>query len=500
MVFQSITISVFAWHGVRVKNSWLLVAVISSLPAVLGCLRVIWANREGRFTRTLLCLGTLLGFAAISFANRPDYWGVAATQRLLTPLVRLDPAGYIDASTGEVGRLHIYTVHSIAIAFLQLALYLGLILILIERRKRRPAPLPQWILRWDNFPVLYSVYAMLGLLCLLLSGLSFFLDAYGVSLVAVLVLWRLVVWYFDEGATVGFYRPAFEMPTPREVLAANSAETGGRVIAVCASGGGIHASAWTTKVLTELEKQHRHHFAPLLRVISCVSGGSVGAMNFAGAFTPTTGQIQDFMLDYSNTQSRISSLPAALGGWFLFDLPRLFIPWLPSWLNRGWSLERRWDIDGFYNWSLGAWGHQAWLGRRPAVLFNCTAVEYGKTCRLRHLYDGAPSRPHHATAAGRRIQPELSKPHRPHRRRHGANGRAHVGYLSLCHPGLPPASHVRSVAELVVCGRRLLRQFWRHDRPRISRPGLYGNARPGMQDAGLRQKAPRSAEPASADS
>ncbi len=101
-------------------------------------------------------------------------------------------------------------------------------------------------------------------------------------------------------------------------------------------------------------------------------------MNFAGVYDPFTGQIPDELLDQPNELSRMSSLPAALGGWFLFDLPRLFIPWLPSWLNRGWALERRWDLDGSYNWSLGFWGYQARLGRRPAVLFNCTAVETGQ--------------------------------------------------------------------------------------------------------------------------
>lgn len=290
-------------------------------------------------------------------------------------LFRLDPRGYLHGPPGQevLGRFHVYSSSAVLIVFVQLAIYLGIVLICIWRKRR----VPKWLLRWDGFPVLYSVYSMLGLLCLLLSALSFFLDRHGISLILVLLLWRLLMSRFDSGSTVGFWKPVSPMPTPREVLEANSAETGGRVIIACASGGGIHAAAWTTKVLTGLDELHPDNFAVMLRALSAVSGGSVGVMNYAGAYGPYTGQVVPELCKYANTLSRMSSLPAAIGGWFLFDLPRLFCPWLPSWLNRGWALERRWDLDRYYNWPLSLWGVQAWLGRRPAVLFNCTAVETG---------------------------------------------------------------------------------------------------------------------------
>lgn len=366
--------SVFSWGNVHFTNLWLLVLGLALLPSLLCAARLIGACRKGRglrFLFTLASAGALVWLLALS---GPDYWGVATSARWLGRIFHFDPRGYLDPATGHLLRWHVYTTQSILTVFVQLAAYLGFVLLWIRRGRR----LPKMFLRWDNFPVLYSVYAMLGLLCLLLSGLGFFLDGYGISLIAVLVLWRLLVWYFDAGSTVGFFRPLINQPTPRQVLAANSAETGGRAIIVCASGGGIHAAAWSTRVLTGLEKEHPGSFAAMVRAVSAVSGGSVGAMNFAGAYEPLTGQIHPMMLDYANELSRMSSLPAALGGWFLFDLPRLFVPWLPSWLNRGWSLERRWDLDGYYSWSLGVWGSQAQIGRRPAVLFNCTAVETGK--------------------------------------------------------------------------------------------------------------------------
>lgn len=365
--------SVFAFREVPVKKVWVLIAGIALLPTVLCALRLGRANKSRRWAKVALCLATLGALILMCLATPAQYWGFEWVKRVLTHLCRFDPQGYIDPQTGVVGDLHFYTAQSLLI-LAQLAGYLGFVLVQIRRRK----PVPKWLLTWDSFPILYSVYAMLGLLCLLLSALAFFLDRYGISLILVLIIWRLIVWYFDSGATVGYFWPPKSLPTPREVLAANSAESGGRVIVVCASGGGIHAAAWTTKVLTGLEKLHRGTFAALVRVLSGVSGGSVGVMNFAGVYAPITGQISDELLNYPNHLARMSSLPAALGGWFLFDLPRLFIPWLPSWLNRGWALERRWDIDGYNNFPLGGWAVQAWFGRRPAVLFNCTAVESGR--------------------------------------------------------------------------------------------------------------------------
>jgi hypothetical protein len=59
-------------------------------------------------------------------------------------------------------------------------------------------------------------------------------------------------------------------------------------ILVSATGGGIHAAGWTAQVLAglaeSLEADYPGQFAPAVRLISAVSGGSVGAMYFLEAY------------------------------------------------------------------------------------------------------------------------------------------------------------------------------------------------------------------------
>ena len=63
---------------------------------------------------------------------------------------------------------------------------------------------------------------------------------------------------------------------------------GCRLTAVAASGGGIRAAGWTAQVLTGLHREVPD-FTRSLRLISAVSGGSVGAMYFVGAFNGPNG-------------------------------------------------------------------------------------------------------------------------------------------------------------------------------------------------------------------
>jgi hypothetical protein len=51
-------------------------------------------------------------------------------------------------------------------------------------------------------------------------------------------------------------------------------------VVVAASGGGITASLWTARVLTALQGEVGTDFTRSIRLISSVSGGSVGTMYF----------------------------------------------------------------------------------------------------------------------------------------------------------------------------------------------------------------------------
>ena len=73
------------------------------------------------------------------------------------------------------------------------------------------------------------------------------------------------------------------LPSPDEVL-----EKTPKFIVVAASGGGLHASGWTTRVLGETylrlpTPELKKRFAQRIRVISPVSGGSVGTLYFLSA-------------------------------------------------------------------------------------------------------------------------------------------------------------------------------------------------------------------------
>lgn len=370
---ESVHVSVWNWDAVEVRHAWLVLAALALIPTFMCLVRIVRIRDAGWPQRAVAAIATLAVFAPSMFASAPDSSLIRTIESAWLQLIPPDSAGYVGIG-GRMDGFHSHAAMLLGTQITQLGVYIVFVLARVVRRQ----PLPLWLLRWDSFPVLYSVYLMLALVCLLLAGLAFYLDAYGIPLIAAIVVWRLAVGWWDRGSRTLFYKPLLDLPSPREVMAATSAETGGRAIVVCASGGGIHASAWTTRVLTGLEAAHRGGFAAMVRVISAVSGGSVGAMNFASVYGPETGEIPDVLLDYPNQLSRESSLPAALAGWLLFDLPRMFLPWLPAWLTRGWALERRWDLDGYANWPLSAWGIQARLGRRPAVLFNGTAVETGK--------------------------------------------------------------------------------------------------------------------------
>ena len=73
---------------------------------------------------------------------------------------------------------------------------------------------------------------------------------------------------------------------PRSILE-RAIENDDRIILVAAGGGGIQASAWTARVLTGLEEicaeKRPGRFSQSVKLLSGVSGGSVGIMYFVTA-------------------------------------------------------------------------------------------------------------------------------------------------------------------------------------------------------------------------
>ena len=200
-------------------------------------------------------------------------------------------------------------------------------------------------------------YLELGwlLIGIILAGLAFFFDgpitAMGLH-IPTLVLVVIVI--YGNSHLGNFYplieptAPASAPLSPEEVIDAlfplgNGKDSDRILTIVCASGGGIEASAWTARVLTSLEKEFHPSFANSIGLISSVSGGSVGAMYYLDHRYRTT--TPHLIMKTLSTQRRCRALSAALWGLIGPDTFRFLTYGLPirySKIDRGWALEQVW--------------------------------------------------------------------------------------------------------------------------------------------------------------
>lgn len=255
-----------------------------------------------------------------------------------------------------------------------------------------------WTPKWfrDGLEVTALSYLMLLLTVLVwfLGALSFFVDRYRFPVVLVLIPVYLVASVTSEDYLFPVLEPndteirqVFSDPlTPAKVLEATPG--GDYAIVVAANGGGIQAAAWTARVLTGIEEKCRSgEFGPgfngcasRIRLISSVSGGSVGAMYFLDAYQPEG--IPQEKLDTVRKSAERTSLDAVAWGLVYPDLTRSFFPF-PSGYGRGHALEDRW-AEGNPSLSEGllGWREGVRSGWRPASIFNATIVETGERLLL----------------------------------------------------------------------------------------------------------------------
>ncbi|MGH9801463.1 MAG: hypothetical protein ACRD82_13950, partial [Blastocatellia bacterium] len=193
-----------------------------------------------------------------------------------------------------------------------------------------------------DMPALFFVVLLLMLLCWGLSGLSFLLDRYRVPVLLVLLAIAFFTspnYYYavENGKTL-------EPLTPEEVIVVGGANPR-RIIVVAAEGGGIQAAAWTAQVLTGLQSQFKdkdkyEDFSKAVRVISSVSGGSVGALFFVNGYNSGTGAPDSDALALIVEMAEGNSLDAIAKGLVYHDFIHTLIPFWEVGDDRGTALEK----------------------------------------------------------------------------------------------------------------------------------------------------------------
>jgi hypothetical protein len=218
-----------------------------------------------------------------------------------------------------------------------------------------------------------------------MAALTFFLDHWRIPSLLILVVAIAALVTAQSRLSDHTYRlidlprHAAPQPTPSEVLESSDVPA---VIVVAAEGGGIQAAAWTAQVLEGLRNQcSPAAFDPALRMISSVSGGSVGAACYLD-WLMHPDDAKDPTISASD-----SSLDEVAWGLTWPDMLRAALPWLFGWtIDRAEALQRAWSHNAAVNPAkprfldpLSTWrsaGTPTGIPA-PAVIMNSTVVENG---------------------------------------------------------------------------------------------------------------------------
>jgi hypothetical protein len=214
----------------------------------------------------------------------------------------------------------------------------------------------------------------------ILAALAFYLDRHRVPTLVLVVIWSAAVSSVSRSDHYFLHHPAplsSMAPTPEQIALAGGDFP---LVVVAADGGGIQASAWNATVLSGLQRAWPE-FGRSLRLVSSVSGGSVGAMYFVNAMKPGR-SLENRELDDVVAFAMRDSLNEVGWGLTYPDFWRTLLPIPPDLRfikDRAWAMETAWARG----WSgagqrLSDWARQAGEGWRPAVAFNTTIAENGR--------------------------------------------------------------------------------------------------------------------------
>jgi len=259
-------------------------------------------------------------------------------------------------------------------------------------------------------PALGDLLLVLIVVAWVLPGISFLLDRFRVPVLPALLVFSLAL-YSVAGRDHFFAlrESSAEAPVPGAGAddtatidawfeSAADGSPAPPIVAVAAAGGGITSAAWTAETLAGLASEPTGGaFLRSLRLVSAVSGGSVGAMFFLDALPAGTPLARAEALSPAAADSirtRAAATSLASVGWGLAypDLLRMLssFPFATFWpqVDRSWALEESWRGRLTHPEpapTLGEWRQATLAGEMPLVVFNATAVETGDRVALATL-------------------------------------------------------------------------------------------------------------------
>ena len=249
-------------------------------------------------------------------------------------------------------------------------------------------------------PALVYAYTLILFLIWTFSALDFHLARFNINSLAVLIVFVFVSYLatdMDHSFEITVTDTTAQALTPVEV--AKGSRQKDNLVVVVSSGGGIKAAAWTTLALRDLIMT-RPELADEIRLISTVSGGTVGAAYYLNELCHSPIDSPHFwndkdeiekMLNTVYDKSVTSSLSSVTFGFAFFDFWRLVsggvLPFGET--DRGSLLENEWGriagkpIEGkqtreCQKGTVLSFREDIRRGDLPAFIFNATVMESGR--------------------------------------------------------------------------------------------------------------------------
>jgi hypothetical protein len=229
-------------------------------------------------------------------------------------------------------------------------------------------------------PGLCSALMLAMMIAWMLSAVTFFFDPWHIPALAIIGLVGTLTAQSNQSDHFYDLKPRkteIPAPQPKETVVAGGKT---RVIVVAANGGGIQAGAWAAQVLYGLNEDCPEEFSPSLRMISSVSGGSVGNAFFVNWLSDKE------KAKRPDKAAAESSLDEVAWGLAWPDFIRALCPWpFRKLIGRGRALETAWRLNsagvgqtaGHLDDLLSNWNSKVTSGKLPAVVMNATIVETG---------------------------------------------------------------------------------------------------------------------------